>query len=324
MSRIRSIKPEAFTDEKLWDAEAECGLPLFRAFPGLWTQADREGRFEWRPRVLKAAILPYWEGDFATVLDVLERHGFVASYEVDGRRYGVVLNFLKHQYVNTREAKSKLPCPPTCVHVRAPEPAVMGDAGEDVGRSDTSHGDARACTGENVQGADAPIPSIPVPDPAPDPGGAGGTELQRRAEAYVTDPNRATMAHGPPERWPEVIAAANAFRDVWPTSGKLRSRDTRAVVVVERLAQGYTVEQLAGAARGAKLDTHIAGNAGYQTISTVWRDAAQVDRFLALLATGGPKPKAAKGADWRPPDAGRSGWESTRGEDSEVADAVAP
>lgn len=111
--RIRTIKPEAFTDEDLWDLEVETGLPIFRAFTGLWCYADREGRFEWRPRPLKAAVLPYWDGDVAAVLDALERGGFIRRYVVDGVTYGFIPGFLKHQAVGAREAKSVLPPPPS-------------------------------------------------------------------------------------------------------------------------------------------------------------------------------------------------------------------
>lgn len=110
--RIRTIKPESLHDEELWDLEAELGAPVFRAFVGLWMYADREGRFEWRPRALKAAVLPYWEGDFSRVLDALTTRGFVVRYEVDGREYGLVESFGRHQVVNNREERSTIPPPP--------------------------------------------------------------------------------------------------------------------------------------------------------------------------------------------------------------------
>lgn len=111
--RIRTVKPEAFLDEALWDLEQETGLPIFRAFAGLWTQADREGRFEWRPRALKAAVLPYWEGDLSRVLDALATRGFLVRYEVEGREYGLVKNFKRHQAINNKEQPSALPPPPS-------------------------------------------------------------------------------------------------------------------------------------------------------------------------------------------------------------------
>lgn len=113
IGRIRTIKPEVLTDEKLWDLEESTGLPLLRAFVGLWMQADREGRFEWRHRPLKAAILPYWSGDFTACLDALAHAGFIVRYEAEGKSLGYVRTFLDHQQINNREQPSRLPAPPT-------------------------------------------------------------------------------------------------------------------------------------------------------------------------------------------------------------------
>lgn len=116
--RIRTVKPEFFKHEKLSDLEKETGLPMRLAWIGLCALADREGRFNWRPRTIKAEILPYDEEiDFARILDALERAGMILRYEADGESFGVIPTFKKHQVVNTREAQSKLPPPPeTHVH----------------------------------------------------------------------------------------------------------------------------------------------------------------------------------------------------------------
>lgn len=131
--RIRTIKPEALLDDALWDLEEQTGMPIFRAFTGLWMYADREGRFEWKARPLKAVILPYWDGDFSAVLDAMAGAGFVRRYEVDGRHYGVVVNFCKHQTPNAREPKSVIPGPPVTnphvpTHVHACAGSDAGDA----------------------------------------------------------------------------------------------------------------------------------------------------------------------------------------------------
>jgi hypothetical protein len=111
-NRIRTIKPEVYLAEDLWDLGQETGLPVFQAFTGLWCQADREGRFEWRPRALKSLVLPYWDGDFSRVLDALATRGFVVKYATGGREYGYVRTFSRHQSINSREAASILPPPP--------------------------------------------------------------------------------------------------------------------------------------------------------------------------------------------------------------------
>lgn len=305
MSRIRTIKPEAFTDEGLWDAEQETGLPLFRAFTGLWCQADREGRFEWRPRPLKAATLPYWDGDFSRVLDALATRGFLVRYTCADREYGYVTNFRKHQFLNNKEPASRLPNPPNSESnsVRSRDADANGTRESHDGHAPIPMGTrsppvpypvphasqppdpdpTRTPAEEQAPGQDEP-PDLPIVEPLTDaPTELNGSAVERKALEFITDPYRCTMAHGPPETWPEVVAANEAFRVVWPAAGRLRARDTRAVVIVERFAQGYTLDQLVEAARGARLDPHIAGNAAYQTVSTIWRDTGQVDKFSALL-----------------------------------------
>lgn len=111
MARIRTIKPAFFRHVGLFDAERETGLPLRIAFAGLWTVCDREGRFCWEPRTLKLDCLPHDDVDFSRVLDALTTRGFVVRYVVDGRHYGYVPTFLKHQIINNREAASEIPEP---------------------------------------------------------------------------------------------------------------------------------------------------------------------------------------------------------------------
>lgn len=111
--RIRQLKPDFHMDEEFWALmSAHPDMFLDRAFEGLWCHSDREGRFEWRPQMLKAKILPYWSGDFAVALELLANAGYVVSYEVDGRRYGWVRSFGKHQRPNSREPESSIPPPP--------------------------------------------------------------------------------------------------------------------------------------------------------------------------------------------------------------------
>ena len=111
MARIRTIKPEFFRHYRLFELERETELPLRVAFAGLWCVADREGRFKWIPEELKVECLPYDDVDFARVLDALATRGFVVKYACQGREYGVIPGFTKHQVVNNRERASELPEP---------------------------------------------------------------------------------------------------------------------------------------------------------------------------------------------------------------------
>lgn len=112
MARIRSIKPQFFRHRRLFVAEQESGLPLRVAFAGLWTCADREGRFRWEPDELKLDCLPYDQVDFSRVLHALFTRGFIVRYASGEREYGVIPGFTDHQIVNNREAASIIPEPP--------------------------------------------------------------------------------------------------------------------------------------------------------------------------------------------------------------------
>jgi hypothetical protein len=109
--RIRSIKPEFFHHEGLFEAELETKLPIRVAFAGLWCIADREGRFKWEPRRIGVQVLPYDGVDFSRVLDALATRGFVLKYRVGDECFGFIPSFLKHQVINNRESQSILPDP---------------------------------------------------------------------------------------------------------------------------------------------------------------------------------------------------------------------
>lgn len=111
MARIRTIKPDFFRHHDLYQAEVETGLPLRVAYAGLWTEADREGRFKWSPPELKLGCLPYDELDFSRVLDALITRGFIVKYVCQGRDYGWIPSFKDHQVINNRESPSVLPEP---------------------------------------------------------------------------------------------------------------------------------------------------------------------------------------------------------------------
>lgn len=107
--RIRTIKPEFFHHADLADLEFDKGLPVRLAFIGLWCAADRDGRFKWDARRLGVQILPYDNVDFETIMSALAASGFIEKYEVDGRAYGWIPSFSRHQMVNNREAPSMIP-----------------------------------------------------------------------------------------------------------------------------------------------------------------------------------------------------------------------
>ena len=112
MARKRLIAPQFFQHGGLYDAEVGSGMPLRLAFAGLWGQADRRGVFQWRPRELKLAILPYDNVDMAAALEALRVAQFIFSYEVGGKLYGFIPSMKAWQTFHRDEKPSKDPAPP--------------------------------------------------------------------------------------------------------------------------------------------------------------------------------------------------------------------
>ncbi len=105
--RSRNIKPGFFKNEYL----AECE-PLARIlFSGLWCMADREGRLEYRPKRIKAELLPYDDCNVESLLNQLLQYGLITIYSVDGSNYISIPTFTEHQNPNVKEAASIIPAP---------------------------------------------------------------------------------------------------------------------------------------------------------------------------------------------------------------------
>ena len=108
MARARNIKPGFFKNEYLVDLP-----PITRLlFIGLWCLADREGRFEDRPRRIKIELFPADDIDIDAALADLERSEFIIRYEANGIRYAQITNFTKHQVPHHKEVASEIPAPP--------------------------------------------------------------------------------------------------------------------------------------------------------------------------------------------------------------------
>ncbi len=114
MARIRSVKPEFFTDENLGGLS-----PYHRlTFEGLWCYADRDGRLKDRPGYLKTMILPYDNIDFESILNDLSQNStgrgtpFITRYFAGGDNYIQVSNFAEHQRPHHTEKESILPPKP--------------------------------------------------------------------------------------------------------------------------------------------------------------------------------------------------------------------
>jgi len=199
MARIRTIKPDLFRHVGLYRAEVETKLPLRVAFAGLWTAADREGRFAWVPEALKLDCLPYDNVDFARVLDALTTRGFVMRYASGGREYGCIPSWHRHQVINNRESASTLPVPPATpddadTSTRAPRV-------DDACPTPLVHaqGEGKGREGKGKEGKEGAVAADASPSPAPD------------EPAVLTFPTQGSTAS-----WPLTAPQVASWQQLYP------------------------------------------------------------------------------------------------------------
>jgi hypothetical protein len=112
MARIRNVKPEFFQHEDLQRLETENpGNYLMLVYAGLWTQAAKNGVFEWKPKILHLYILPFLEFDIEKTLRILADNGYLKRFEKDGKRYGYIPTFSQHQTISGQEHKQRAKFP---------------------------------------------------------------------------------------------------------------------------------------------------------------------------------------------------------------------
>lgn len=138
MARIRTVKPEFWTDEKVVEL-----TPFARLlFIGLWNFCDDHGRMVYSPKRIKMQIFPADNLDVSALLGELRRASMILVYtesrlitpnsteESAGESvnseilYLQVVNFDKHQKVDKR-SQSKLPAPPNIDGTPAESPRAL-------------------------------------------------------------------------------------------------------------------------------------------------------------------------------------------------------
>lgn len=103
MARIRTIKPDFWTDEKLTD----CSLSARLLFIGTWNFADDSGNLDRSHKQIKARVFPLDNVDCEPLLLELITQGLLIEYAVEGKQYLHIKGFEKHQLINR-------PSKPTC------------------------------------------------------------------------------------------------------------------------------------------------------------------------------------------------------------------
>jgi hypothetical protein len=103
MARIRTIKPDFWTDEKL----TECSLSARLLFIGTWNFADDNGNLDRSHKQIKARVFPLDNIECEPLLNELIAQGLLTEYAVEGKLYLHIQGFTKHQLINR-------PSKPTC------------------------------------------------------------------------------------------------------------------------------------------------------------------------------------------------------------------
>lgn len=169
MARIRTVKPEFWTDEKV----VECSIPARLLFIGLFNFANDKGCLERSPKRIKMQVFPADVIDCEPLIGELITHGLLMEYTVSGNRYLQIKGFSKHQKIN-RPSVSKIPVPDEFSEPGTPSPPhslpvqqqltedpvndhdVCSDGGEREGKGKGKHSEreyreARQSPGDNVE-----------------------------------------------------------------------------------------------------------------------------------------------------------------------------
>lgn len=103
MARIRTIKPDFWTDEKL----TECSLSARLLFIGTWNFADDNGNLDRSSKQIKARVFPLDNLDCEPLIIELLSKELLIEYQHEERLYLHIQGFNKHQLINR-------PSKPTC------------------------------------------------------------------------------------------------------------------------------------------------------------------------------------------------------------------
>ena len=155
MARSRNIKPGFFSNEHL----AELDFATRLLFIGMWTEADREGRLEDRPRRLKMALFPADNVDIEFMLNGLESYGFIRRYVTEGCRAIQIVSWAKHQNPHVKEAKSTIPA-----EVFEPAPDWYEDSTGQAPCENSSFPADSLSLDSLSSDSGFPIPALPIED----------------------------------------------------------------------------------------------------------------------------------------------------------------
>lgn len=231
--RIRSLKPEAWQDERIGALSRDARL----LFVGLITMADDEGRLRAQPAMIIGHVYPWDEitlKQLAAWLAEIEAQRLIERYEIDGRPYIALRNWKRHQRIN-RPTPSELPAPSSEVAAANSAANSVNDHGEAPVNSSAPLTPSRARGSEGIgSGSDQDQ------DPPKPPG--EGEDLSGPLAAVM-----AVFAEDPPIIAPEA-GVVNAIRAYPGADHVMAARDVRSWVTN---GTGMTIRNPGGALMNA-------------------------------------------------------------------------
>lgn len=217
MARIRSVKPEFWSDQKLATRSRDARL----LYISLWNFADEQARMVGDPRQVKGLCLPMDDDlgpkEIDVLLDELADIGRVVRYTVDGEHFLFLPHLAKHQRLDAQQ-ESRYPEPPDDP---ASTPHESGDSPEKFGEVHSDPGEVRPharayVAGSREQGAGGRLkPSADAIRAVFDAWVSSFPDATRRD---LTDARRDAILAAL-ERYPQedvVDAACGWVNDPWP------------------------------------------------------------------------------------------------------------
>ena len=170
MPRIRSVHPSLWTDE----AFVSCSMAARLLVIGVWTEADDQGVFAWKPTVLKMRLFPADTVDMPSLLGELEANKLITRFVHKEEPFGAIRDFRKFQ--RPKKPNKVHPLPKDLeAYVFIPKPGSDADTdeheqiappfppgGEPV-PNPTPADAAKVPNRPPVQAASIPPPAEPVP-----------------------------------------------------------------------------------------------------------------------------------------------------------------
>jgi hypothetical protein len=219
MARIRTIKPEFWTDEKIVELSPYARL----LFIGIWNFCDDDGRMVYSPKRLKMQIFPSDNVDCSELVGEIRGESLIKVYAVDNVEYLQVCGFEKHQKIDKRTA-SKLPSPPN-----SPEsPRITPTEGK--GMEGIKEGNKSACEEKTSLPKKETVSKsvVALPEWLPLDAWNGYAEMRRKIKKPMTDyaaglrikDLEGFMSEG---QDPEAVlnqSIVNSWTDLYPLKGK--------------------------------------------------------------------------------------------------------